>query len=118
MIPLSNVSKTVYNKLVRDRIPEIIRENGETAVFRKLEGRLEFVEALVTKIFEEAEEVRGAARSGDAKEIAKEIADVREVLDALAAEFAIMSEEIERIQSERREKRGGFAGRIFLESTE
>ncbi len=118
MVSLSNVSKTVYNKLVRDRIPEIIRENGESAVFRKLEGRLEFIEALVTKIFEEAEEVREASRSGDAAEIAKEIADVREVLDAVAAEFAIPPREIERIQSERREKRGGFAKRIFLESTE
>lgn len=111
------MSKIVHNKLVRDRIPEIIWENGEVAVFRKLEDRLEFVEALVTKIFEEAEEVRGAARSGDVKEITKEIADVREVLDAVAAEFAIPSDEIERIQSERREKRGAFAKRIFLEFT-
>lgn len=112
------MSKTVYNKLVRDRIPEIVRANGETANFRVVESRAEYLAALLAKILEESSEVRGAVTTEDPVEIAKEIADVREVLDAIAAEFAIPSEEIERVQTERREKRGGFVKRIFLESTE
>lgn len=99
------MSKTVFNKLVRDRIPEIVRNNGETANFRVLSERLAFLSALLAKILEESEEVRVAVESEDPAEIAKEIADVREVLDAIAAEFAIPPEEIERVQSERREKR-------------
>ncbi len=112
------MSKTVHNKLVRDHIPEIIRNNGESAGFRTLESRDEFISALLEKLFEESAEVRDAVWASDSTEIAKEIADVREVLDAVAAEFAISPQEIERIQFERREKRGGFAKRIFLESTE
>lgn len=112
------MSKTVYNKLVRDRIPEIIRENGETANFRTIESRGEYLSALLAKILEESAEVDGAVRSEDPVEIAKEIADLREVLDAIAAEFAIPSEEIEKVQRERREKRGGFSEKVFLESTE
>ncbi len=112
------MSKTVYNKLVRDRIPEIIRANGETANFRIVESRAEYLAGLLAKILEESVEVRVAVESEDPVEIAKEIADVREVLDAIAAEFAIPAEEVERVQKERREKRGGFSERIFLESTE
>ena len=112
------MSKTVYGKLVRDRIPEIVRANGEIANFRVIENRAEYLSALLAKILEESAEVRGAVGSEDPVEIAKEIADVREVLDAIAAEFAIPSEEVERVQAERREKRGGFSERIFLESTE
>lgn len=112
------MSKTVYNKLVRDRIPEIVRANGDAANFRIVESRAEYLAALLAKILEEAAEVRDATKAEDPVEIAKEIADVREVLDAIAAEFAIPCEEIERVQAERREKRGGFVKRIFLESTE
>ena len=99
------MSKTVYGKLVRDRIPEIVRANGETANFRILENRAEYLAALVAKITEESIEVADAVKTEDAVEIAKEIADLREVLDAIAAEFAIPTEEIEKTQTERREKR-------------
>lgn len=99
------MSKTVYGKLVRDRIPEIIRANGETANFRILENRAEYLAALVAKITEESIEVGDAVKTEDPVEITKEIADLREVLDAIAAEFAIPAEEIEKVQSERREKR-------------
>ena len=112
------MSKTVYGKLVRDRIPEIVRANGETANFRIIEERTDYLAALVAKITEESAEVRDAVGSEDPVEIAKEIADLREVLDAIAAEFAIPSEEIEKVQRERREKRGGFSEKVFLESTE
>lgn len=99
------MSKTVYGKLVRDRIPEIVRANGETANFRILENRAEYLAALVAKITEESIEVADAVKTEDPVEIAKEIADLREVLDAIAAEFAIPTEEIEKTQTERREKR-------------
>lgn len=99
------MSKTVYGKLVRDRIPEIIRKNGETANIRILKDRGEYLAALCEKILEESLEVKEAAGTEDPVEIAKEIADVLEVVDAIAAEFAIPSEEIERVRKERREKR-------------
>ncbi|MDQ1343455.1 MAG: hypothetical protein QG650_174 [Patescibacteria group bacterium] len=112
------MSKVDYHKLVRDRIPEIIRTNGDTPSFRILENRAEFVAALAAKILEESNEAHEAALSGDRDEITKEIADVLEVLDAVAREFSISPEEIRRVQTDRREKRGGFENRIFLESAE
>lgn len=112
------MAKTVHNKLVRDRIPEIIARNGETAVFRTIEDRGEFVAALAAKILEEAGETKEAAEVGDRDALVKEIADVREVLDALAAEFGISEDDVRRVQTDRREKRGGFGKRLFLESTD
>lgn len=113
-----NVPKTVYNKLVRDFIPDIIAENGDSADFVTLDSRKEFLAALLAKILEESDEVRGAVETEDPAEIAKEIADVREVLDAIADEFAIPKDEIECVQQERRRKRGAFVRRLFLKSTQ
>lgn len=95
-----------------------MRQNGEIANFRVLESREEFLRALVAKLLEESAEVKGAVDCEDPVEICKEIADVREVLDSVAREFAIPDEEIARVQKERRLKRGGFENRIYLESTE
>lgn len=79
----------------------------------------EYRRELLYKLIEEAEEVRQAGYATDnTNELAKELADVAEVFDALLVEFGISREELVRIQSERREKRGGFTERIFLESVQ
>ena len=102
---MSNMSKTVHNKLVRDRIPEIIERNGETAKFRILRNRDEFVEALMSKLSEETREVLDAVLSGLSSDVVKEVADVREVLDAIVAEFGAGPEATASVQEERRSAR-------------
>ncbi|MFC4119040.1 nucleoside triphosphate pyrophosphohydrolase [Nonomuraea zeae] len=96
-------------KLVRDKIPEIIRRDGqEPAVTVLAEG--EYRTALVAKLFEEATEVSEASPV----EVAEEIADVYEVLRALAAVNGYEWAAIEKTAEAKREERGGFRDRLYL----
>ncbi len=103
----------VYNKLVRDKIPEIIENDGETPVVRVLnddEYRIE----LEKKLKEEYEEVLSA---NGKEEILEELADMLEIIRALAI---LEDEDIQtviNIMDKKREKRGGFTKKIFLEKT-
>ncbi len=101
----------MFRKLIRDRIPEIIAANGEKAVTHVLDDA-EFFQALENKLLEEVQEMR----LGTEKET--EIADIYEVLDALILAYGFSKEKIFEIQKKKREERGGFEKRIFLERTE
>lgn len=99
-----------YNKLIRDRIPEIIKEAGWKPEIRTL-GEKEFLNALKKKVVEEAGELIEAK---DKKGISEEIADIQELLDALISEMKMTKSEIKKLQTAKREKRGGFKKRLFL----
>jgi predicted house-cleaning noncanonical NTP pyrophosphatase (MazG superfamily) len=97
-------------KLVRDRIPEIIRANAEVPVVRTLTAR-EYHEALRDKLHEECEE----ARSATLTELPDELADVLEVLQAMATSADVAWDEVLAVQQAKREERGGFNERLWLE---
>lgn len=71
--------RVTYNKLVRDRIPEIIQSQGHRAVTHVLDDD-SYHAALLAKLVEEAQEARDAS----AQELPAELADVLQVLQALA----------------------------------
>jgi predicted house-cleaning noncanonical NTP pyrophosphatase (MazG superfamily) len=78
-----------YNKLVRDFIPEIIRQSGnqcEVAIM----SEAEFSQALREKLLEEAQEAAGASP----QDLVSELADLQEVIDALLAVYGISPEEV------------------------
>ncbi|MDD4901618.1 MAG: nucleoside triphosphate pyrophosphohydrolase [Patescibacteria group bacterium] len=104
-----------YNKLVRDRIPEIIKADGENPKTRILDDT-EYKKELLKKAVEEANELLAAGE--DKKELIKEIGDIEEVLEYIIKSFNLDGGEIEKLKSMRKEKRGGFDKRIFLECTE
>lgn len=104
-----------FNKLVRDKIPEIIAQEG-TAYSSRILDVAEYRQELAKKIVEEANEVLAAA--DDNQELIKEIGDVLEVIDAIVASYQLDKAEIGRVKEERKAKRGGFEQRIFLESTD
>jgi len=99
-----------YNKLIRDRIPEIIKKAGWKPTVRVLNKR-EFLNAIKKKIFEEAKEL---VQSKDKKGITNEIVDIQELLDVLGAEIKLTKLGIEKLQTIKRKKRGGFKKRLFL----
>lgn len=74
-----------YGKLVRDRVPEIIRRNGETPIVRFL-SRSEFGRSLAVKLVEECEEL---AETDDRLGMLLEMADIKEVLMALCREHRV-----------------------------
>ena len=102
-----------YPKLVRDRIPEIIKEDtGMAPECRTLSDDAEFLEALLQKAVEEASELRHSSETGDLEE---ELADLSEVIDAILALKGRVAEDIRKIQEQKREKRGGFEKRILMQ---
>lgn len=110
--------KKRYGKLVRDRIPEIIRANDELPNTRTMETD-EYRRELLYKIIEEAEKVRAAGYDLENHEdLITELADVAEVFDAILEEFDVSPELLESVQEKRREERGGFKDKIFLESVQ
>lgn len=100
-----------YKKLVRDRIPNIIRENGEEPITRIL-GDEEYKKELEKKLQEECLEVVNASNS---KEKMEELADVVEVVMALAVSEGKTFEDVLNVASLKRQKRGGFSDKIYLE---
>lgn len=109
--------KKRYGKLVRDNIPEIIRNNGELPNIREMDTD-EYRRELLYKLIEEAEEVRQAGYDPTARSFIAELADLSEVLEAVMKEFNINGDELIETQRKRREERGGFEGRVFLESVQ
>ena len=99
-----------YNKLVRDRIPEIIRQDGKECGIEEM-GEAEFRQALLEKLVEEAEE---AAKAAGKPELVKELADVFEVIDAILGACNIPRKTVLTEQARRREARGGFEQRLKL----
>lgn len=100
-----------YNKLVRDKIPEIIAgDNGKTCITRIMEDK-EYLETLNTKMQEELKEY---LESGDVEELA----DMEEVLRAILDVKKVSYEEFESIRLKKVEKRGAFKKKIFLESVD
>lgn len=99
----------IYNKLVRDRIPRIIRENGQFCVTEVLPQGA-YQEKLDEKLAEELAEYR---ESHDMEELA----DLMEVILACAAARGCSESELNRIRMEKKQTRGGFSERILLRST-
>ncbi|MZQ76091.1 MAG: phosphoribosyl-ATP pyrophosphohydrolase [Peptoclostridium sp.] len=100
------MKKTVHNKLVRDRIPEIIEKSGKRAVTEILSDE-EYMELLNKKLMEEVQEY---LESGTVEELA----DIGEVMHAIMDLKGIALEEFQRVRMEKLEQRGGFKERILL----
>ncbi len=103
-----------YNKLIRDKILEIIRAAGERPYWRILNGK-EYLREIKKKILEEAKELIGAK---DKKGIIDEIVDIQELTDVLISETGLTKSEIKKQQKIKNKKRGGFKKGLFLIKTE
>ncbi|MEE1774835.1 nucleoside triphosphate pyrophosphohydrolase [Streptomyces sp. JV181] len=96
-----------HGKLVRDRIPQIIREDGVEPVTYAA-GREEYRSRLRDKLGEEVAEFLEA----DEDSATEELADVLEVVRALAADLGVDADQLEKIREAKAGERGGFADRI------
>lgn len=100
-----------FNKLVRDKIPEIIQNQGNVPTFRILDQN-SYIKYLDLKLSEECKEVEEAITTDSKTE---ELADVLEVIKSIAMAIDVPFEKVEEECEIKRKKRGGFEKRIFLE---
>ena len=100
-----------YEKLVRDLVPQRIREAGGWAIARKLSPNEMRIETL-RKLVEESKEALEAV--DDPTNLKEELADVCEVLDAVLTARGISRRELRYIRRKRARKSGTFKTRTFL----
>lgn len=100
----------MYNKLVRDKIPEIISASDKKANYRIL-NKDEYIKELDRKLDEECAEYR-------IDKNIEELADILEVIYAIAEARGYSATELERFRAEKFDKKGGFKNRVFLENVE
>ena len=98
--------RITYNKLVRDRIPEIIEGSGKSCNLEVL-GEDEYLRAIDAKLDEELAEYHRERNI-------EELADLMEVIRAAAVARGYTVEELERVRAEKAAKRGGFEKKLFL----
>ena len=103
--------KVVYNKAVRDRIPEIIRETGKTPVVRVVEDREEYKKYLDVKLQEELDEYLESGKI-------EELADLVEVVYGILDMVGVSRDEFERVRGRKNEERGSFTKRLVLGEVE
>ena len=96
-----------YNKLIRDRIPEIIAKNGQTARVRVLTDE-EYLTKLDEKLGEELAEYLADGNI-------EELADLLEVIYAAALARGTTAEQLDAICRKKAEERGAFAEKLLLE---
>lgn len=95
-----------YNKLVRDKIPEIIKEAGKTCNIRYADEK-EQLKLLEEKLQEEVSEYI------EAKNL-EELADIMEVLFGLAKNLGVSEEGLLKCREDKRSQRGGFEEGVVL----
>ena len=97
---------TVHNKLVRDRIPEIIAASGKNCTVEVLSDDA-YIQALDAKLNEELTEYQQS-------KTLEELADLLEVMDAVVKARGYTWDDLTRIRKEKRAARGAFEQRLFL----
>ena len=96
------------SKLVRDKIPQIIEQEGRQ-VHMHICDEQEFVERLRDKLQEEVSEFLQ-------DNTVEELADILEVVYALANTQHVSSQQLEAMRSDKAQKRGGFSKRIVIDT--
>lgn len=102
-----------YNKLVRDRIPNILTSQQVKFGVEPM-TQTEYCQALRQKLIEEAQE---AAKAGE-DTLVTELADLWEVIDATLVAYGIQRNQVLACQMQRRMERGGFSQKLRLLWTE
>lgn len=107
---IANETIRTYNKLVRDKIPQIIEESGKRCLVETL-GDFEYLIALEKKLDEELAEYH-------IDQNIEELADMLEVIYATVLARGYTREALEKIREEKAQKRGGFEKKYYLRKVE
>ena len=98
----------IYNKLVRDKIPNIIQKSGNKCVIATLSDE-EYAKMLDKKLCEEVEEYQQ-------DKTIEELADILEVVYAIAKNKGVSACELENVRLKKLSERGGFDDKTLLQA--
>lgn len=99
-----------YYKLVRDKIPEIIRREGKNPIIHTASD-IEYLEGLNSKLLEETFEYQKSGKP-------EELADLMEIIYTIADVLGVSEKEMNEIRTRKAEARGKFLERVILERIE
>ena len=98
------------NKLVRDKIVEIMESKGSKLYAYNLNDQ-DFLKQLKLKLYEETSEV---SRAQTEAEILEELADVLEIVHTLAKAYNLTEQDLKSAQEKKLDEKGGYQKRIFV----
>lgn len=107
------IKNKTWNKLVRDKIPQIIELNGGIAETEVVNDQMQKLILLKIKLVEEAQEVKKCGKDG----LIEECADVLTVLQSIIEASGLNWDYVEQMQEEKDKERGRFAKGIILKTT-
>jgi len=99
-----------YNKVIRDKIPEIIADSGKKCNIKQLDD-VSFLAEIEKKLIEEVNEY------SESKDV-EELADLLEVIYRISELRGVNSDELDEIRRDKGQKRGKFDSNLFLIDTE
>ena len=100
----------VYNKLVRDKIPQIIQNEGKVVYYSMLDGE-NLRKMLKVKLIEESRDVSKAMTK---EEMINELADVSEVIEAIYEVFGIEEIDVDLVKNKKIQEKGAFKSGAYL----
>lgn len=104
------MEKIYYNKLCRDKVPEIIRDKGFECEVREVEHD-EYKREIIRKVFEEAS---GVSNHTTRESLLKELADLLITINAVKHEFDISDAEVTEAMTKSLVEKGGYDKRLYL----
>lgn len=96
-----------YNKLVRDKIPEIIEKSGKRPIYALIDDDVKYMRLLSQKLDEEVAEFH------ESRNI-EELADILEVVYGLCEGMGYSVEDLQTVRQNKFNERGGFSKGIYL----
>lgn len=107
------MKKIKYDKLIRDKIPEIIEKSGKTCVVEVMDDET-YMDKLSAKLKEELAEVETELKNNNDEAAIKELADLQEVILAIVDAIGVDRESFERIRKSKVVSNGAFEKKLLL----
>lgn len=100
------MSTKIYNKLIRDKIPQVIQQSGKLAVIEEVSSKA-YLELLNAKLGEELQEYLEDQN-------VEELADLVEVVYAIVDHKSVSLQEFESIRQQKVKEKGAFKNKLLL----
>jgi predicted house-cleaning noncanonical NTP pyrophosphatase (MazG superfamily) len=107
-------NKKEYNKLIRDKIIDLLLDENKEYSAIKLDKK-KFIKSALDKLEEETIELREAVVERDKEKISEELCDLMELVYAVAKHYNISEEKLTNMREEKSRTVGNFDSMIFLE---